>query len=577
MSDLATILEILSSIGSALSLEDALAAFAERVAHGLDVSGCTVLEWNRQENRLVVLADYVSPQVTCARNDASRTGVTYSLTDYPAAARVLGDSVPAVLDGDDPQASGREKAGLARLGWARMLIVPMVYLGKPVGLMGLGIIDRHGNRFSQDDTTLCQTLANQAAVAVESTRLHDEIETMRLRNGLLHAISQVLALETDQQRIMEHVAEFARQLVNAQCVYVAVPEAEEFIPVAVAGHGGTTLDAGDLPISLLNRSVVDRAVREQRAILVSDSPAESIFEMGQGDLNVWGIRALAVVPLLSTERVLAVLVACARRADAFSPDDLTVLSGVASRAAISLQNVQLRARLEAQHQVLRLVSLRMVNAQEEERRHISRELHDELGQALTALKINLDLARRALPDDASATLCRSLQEASSLAVSVLERARDLSLKFHPTILDDLGLVSALRWEVDRYEQRTGQSVQFEADLGGAVLQPELEITLYRIITEALTNVARHAQANHIRVYLGVDERQVVARVEDDGIGFDAADWFGLPAERRSLGLIGMRERAGLLGGQLEVISQPGCGTQVRALFPIASGRLADGV
>jgi signal transduction histidine kinase len=139
------------------------------------------------------------------------------------------------------------------------------------------------------------------------------------------------------------------------------------------------------------------------------------------------------------------------------------------------------------------------------------------------------------------------------------------------MLDDLGLISALRWEMDRYEQRTGQRISFEANLAGSLLRPELEITLYRIITEALTNVARHANANHIRVYLRVDNRQVLSEVEDDGVGFDAADLFSSSAERQSLGLVSMRERAELLGGRLEIISQPGQGTTVRVQCPLLTG------
>jgi len=155
-------------------------------------------------------------------------------------------------------------------------------------------------------------------------------------------------------------------------------------------------------------------------------------------------------------------------------------------------------------------------------------------------------------------------------VQTLETARNLSLELHPTILDDLGLVSALRWEVDRYEQRTGQAVQFKADLGDILLKPELEITIYRIITEALTNAARHAQANHITVQLQVAGQDILVEISDDGVGFDAAKWFGAPRTRQSLGLVSMRERAGLLGGQLDVISRPGEGTRVWAQLPLAT-------
>jgi signal transduction histidine kinase len=293
-----------------------------------------------------------------------------------------------------------------------------------------------------------------------------------------------------------------------------------------------------------------------------------MFITWQAEIEVLGVRAMATVPLLSHHRVVGVLAAYAYQPDFFDADSVAILMALSSQAAVAIQNAQLFAELEAQREALRQVSLRLVNAQEEERRRISRELHDELGQALTALKINLDVARWALTADVSPKLGRSISEATSLVVQALETARSLSLELRPAVLDDLGLVSALRWEIDRYEQRTGQKVDFEADLAGHVLRSELEITLYRIITEALTNVARHAQASHIRVTVRIENQQLLAGVEDDGVGFDAPAWFASPAERQSLGLVSMRERATLLGGQFQLVSQPGHGTKVYVQLPI---------
>jgi signal transduction histidine kinase len=277
---------------------------------------------------------------------------------------------------------------------------------------------------------------------------------------------------------------------------------------------------------------------------------------------------MVALPLLAHNNLVGVLAAYTDQPDFFGSNEVGTLMSLASQAAVAIHNAQLFAELEAQRQALQRVSLRLVNAQEEERRRISRELHDELGQALTALKINLDVARRAIPADAS-KLNQSVHEASSLAVQTLETARNLSLELHPAILDDLGLVAALRWEIDRFEQRTGQRVHFKTGLNDIALRAELEITLYRIITEALTNVARHAQATDISVELYIENRRLTLKVEDDGIGFDAAGWFSSPAERQSLGLVGMRERAELLGGQLEVNSKPGRGTKIWVQLPLA--------
>ena len=266
--------------------------------------------------------------------------------------------------------------------------------------------------------------------------------------------------------------------------------------------------------------------------------------------------------------MIAVLIAFVDQPDFFKPNDVAALMSLASQTAVAIQNARLFEELETQREKLHQVSLRLAKAQEEERRRISRELHDQLGQTLTALKINLDVSYRILPPDSPEQLQISIREASTLAKQTLESARNLSLELHPAMLDDLGLVAALRWEIDRYEQRMGQTVQFEANLKDTVLLPELKITIYRIVIEALTNAARHAQANEMSVQLRLEDQQVKISIEDNGVGFDAEALARTPTKRQSLGLVSMRERAELLGGALHVRSMPGKGTRVKAQIPI---------
>jgi signal transduction histidine kinase len=573
VNDVAAVEDILASLASAGSLPEILARFADKLAKAVSASTCTIFGWNRQGDALTVLASYVAAGADLAERSGDYLWCSFPLADYPAQARLLDDRISRVIHWDEPTLEETEKPFLRPVGLSSLLRLPMLRNQRAIGLIELCAVEGQPYRFGEEDVLLCQMLANQAALVIENAHLREEVESRRLRTRLFHAISEALALEKDYQGITEHVVEFAQRLLDAELVFWIAPaaDADRFTVVSCAGRAASNSQSARVPSALLDWSLWKQVVQSKQPMVVPDVTGVAAWNSLGQPAEVHGIRSLAAVPLLSGDETLAVLVACAGRPVAFVPEDVVLLSGVASRAVISIQNVELSAKLEAQYQVLRRISLRMVNAQEEERRHLSRELHDELGQALTALKINLDLARRALPADAPAQVSSRLVEASSLAVSVLEKARSLSLKFHPAILDDLGLVSALRWEVDRYEQRTGQSVDFEADLSDVRLRPELEITIYRVVTEALTNVMRHAQAGHVRVLLRAGDGQIVAGVEDDGVGFDAANWFDSPSERRSLGLIGMRERTGLLGGQLEVVSAPGCGTRVQAVFPVDTG------
>ena len=567
MFTITTLLEILSFFSARLTLNEILAKVARKMAQLMGVAGCIIFQVERDSQTITVLADYVSLNPSAQFRLA---GITHSLDRYPALARILREQTPQVIYAGNLTAEMGTNL-LAGQSWREMLLTPILYQEQTTGLLGLYVDELRQRQFTAADISVCQILSYQIALAMENARLDYQVAEGQLSVEAMQVIGQALASDLNYQRVVRNVADFAYRLVNAQLIYVVVPDNDEFRMVAMAGHkkrDTSLLLSAHTSLSRLEHHPLNWVARQKKPVIVADIQNEALPDSWRAEAQYQGWRAMIAAPLLAFNQLVGVLVAYAPAPNFFKANDAATLMSLASQAAVAIRNAQLFTELEAQHEALHQVSLRLVNAQEEERRRISRELHDELGQALTALKINLDVARRALPPHAPPKLTQSVHEASILAMRTLESARNLSLELHPAILDDLGLVSALRWEVDRYEQRTGQVVYFKADLADVVLRAELEITIYRIITEALTNVARHAQAAHISVQLQVENGQAVIMVEDDGVGFDALGWFNSPAERQSLGLIGMRERAGLLGGQFEVISKPGCGTKIHAQLPI---------
>ncbi len=218
--------------------------------------------------------------------------------------------------------------------------------------------------------------------------------------------------------------------------------------------------------------------------------------------------------------------------------------------------------LQENNQRLKSLSRRLVEVQEAERRSIARELHDEVGQLLTAIQVKLEMASRAQRG------ASPLQECRALLDDLMARVRDLSLKLRPAVLDDLGLLPALLWLFDRYTVQTAISVDFtHSGLNEAERQPELESAAFRIVQEALTNVARHAAVDRVRVRFNRIPASLHFEIEDRGAGFDPGARQGAGG---SLGLTGMQERAALLGGTVEIQSSAGAGTRVRAVLPLAS-------
>src|SRR6266487_2835532 len=222
--------------------------------------------------------------------------------------------------------------------------------------------------------------------------------------------------------------------------------------------------------------------------------------------------------------------------------------------------------LETIDEANRLRATQILNAMEEERKRIARELHDETSQVLTSLLISLAILEESITTSEARA---RIGDTRKLAHQTLRAIRNLSIDLRPSALDDLGLLPALRWYVKEYQQKFTIEVDLQATAFKERLPAEMETALYRIIQESLTNVARHAHAHKVSIALKEDADAVYATISDDGIGFDAEQLQRTPGpgQERGWGLVGMHERASLLDGSLVIDSQPGSGTIVRVRIP----------
>jgi PAS domain S-box-containing protein len=230
---------------------------------------------------------------------------------------------------------------------------------------------------------------------------------------------------------------------------------------------------------------------------------------------------------------------------------------------------QSEAKLHNYARQLKNLSNRLLEIQEAERRYIAQELHDEIGQSLTALKLSLE-NMASMPAD---TVVPKLGEVQTLIQEILARVRNMSLDLRPSMLDDFGLLPALLWHFDRYRSQTGLPVKFSHDGLNVRFSPGIETAVYRIVQEALTNVARHAMANEVRVLITYGQERIEISIEDNGTGFEyeqvrnAAD---------TAGIKWMKERLALLGGHLKIDSSPGAGTRLMATIAVRSQHSGGG-
>lgn len=266
----------------------------------------------------------------------------------------------------------------------------------------------------------------------------------------------------------------------------------------------------------------------------------------------FGLRSILAAPVIDSQgHVLAFFEVADKRGQAgFDEEDRTKLVGLSQIAAIAIKNAQLYERQ-------RLLSRQIVNAQEEERQRLSRELHDSIGQLLTALGIQLDMLG-SRPE--AAAVAQDLREAATLTHQIHDEIRAISHALRPPTLELTGLDETLRALSSDFARRTGLQIAYQ----GTEL-PRLpdgpSITFYRFLQETLANIARHAQAQHVDVTLRYDEGELSLTVRDDGVGFTVGSHLA-PGVSHGVGLLGLRERFELLEGEMELESQPGAGTQV---------------
>ncbi len=274
--------------------------------------------------------------------------------------------------------------------------------------------------------------------------------------------------------------------------------------------------------------------------------------------------AVVSIPLIAHGRAVGVV----HLVDSgVGPEMLAILTSMGRQLGLAVENAQLAEEVARKEAARAQLLKKVITAQEEERRRVARDLHDQTGQSLTAVIMTLGAAGERMARG-SRRVSALVQEAREIAVQGLESTRELILGLRPTVLDDLGLVPALRRHAEDLARKGNLEIRVEADGLARRLPGDVEIVMFRILQEALQNVLRHSHATHATVRLEGTEAQIRGEVVDDGVGFDLSEASAKPESGRGLGLLGMTERARLLGGEVVLESAPGQGTRLRVRIPL---------
>ncbi len=432
---------------------------------------------------------------------------------------------------------------------------------RPFGVLGVYTIRRR--TFHPADIHFLQAVANVLAAAIERHRGEGELRHYARRLEDRRQIEHAILTAHPAGEIVQAALTSLRRLLLCPraCVMQYDLPARELVILAVSQDDTTGLAAGArLPLEAMGGTLdlLHGLVRKVDD-LFSLGALTPVLEI----LKSEGVRSWISIPLIAQGDLIGSLNLGSDRPAAFTPEAVTVAHEVANQLAIVTRHARLSEEVHAGRERLLALSRRLVGAQEDERRRIARALHDETGQDLTVAMMNLQVLRNGRVDGAARSL---IDDSLNLIEQTLRRVRNLSLELRPSLLDDLGLVAALRWYVDRQARRAGFDGLLVVEPAVILAPAEIETTCYRVVQEALTNVARHARASRVRVELTERAGELSLVIKDNGVGFDVGEARRDARAGTSLGLLSMEERVVLVDGVLEIDSGPGSGTVLRARF-----------
>lgn len=302
-------------------------------------------------------------------------------------------------------------------------------------------------------------------------------------------------------------------------------------------------------------------------VIVDDQTILLSAEAVSSDQNLPQLNGHVYIPLQGKGQFQGTIHLFSQESGTFSNCEKVFFKTIGQMIGVAIQKARLFEQVRTGQEKMRTLSRKLMKVQESERRHLARELHDEFGQALTALKINIQTILQ------KETISKQqLQDSITIIERTLNGMRQLSLDLRPSLLDDLGLKAALRWYVDYHAGLAGLEADFITNLPEERLQPDLETTCYRITQEAFTNVVKHSRATRIEVELLQQDDEVILAIRDNGLGFNVSARDTNFNRNKTMGLLGMQERVELLGGTIEITSSPGNGAEIRAKFQLPAKR-----
>ena len=454
--------------------------------------------------------------------------------------------------------------------------VPLKLKNQIIGVLNVGRYAKEKD-FTAQDLALVSILANHVTIAINNAKLYERsvnyTRTLKEQNKDLNTIlkvSRATSRTLDLENLLKVATEkMAKALKVGRCTAtLGTPSEGEGTLRGIYSCAANEVSRIGMKLYLKDVPFLQKAIKRREylfAAKIDDYPTTGYLK---NYFQKTKTKSALFIPFVVGKQITGVFtISSLEKPRIFSPREIKLAQTIVNQVAVAIENARLMNLVKEHSQRLAILSSKVVKAQEEERKRIAEELHDRVGQALTAMKINLQMSNRNLPTNAK-LVKEKIADTQQLLSETLEEIRYLSSDLRPATLDDFGLVPTLRWYGQSFSKRFDINFNLRID-GFGRLPSEIETIMYRLAQEALTNVGKHSKAKDVWVGLSRKESNVHMTIRDNGIGFDVGKLYAEDYAKKGFGLMSMRERVQLLNGSFNIRSKKNYGTKLIITISLA--------
>ena len=580
--------ELTQTLASVRSLDQLFKSAIKKVAQLLKVDWSSIVLINPDRESATVRATYPEG------GDRDPVGGIFRFKDYlPLVKKALSTSKPIVCNNASVLPKGSPLRGYFRAeGIESAAAVALRSRGKLLGFLTVATTGRL-HQFTTEETKLLQTVSNPIAVSIENYQL---LEDLTQKYAQIEEQASVLSKQTREKDILLRVSRSLSRAMSLDEVSkvasrVAGPAlGAERCAVTLCSEDGSQLEIKGLfsrkktdasrligtKFSWEDIPALTTAIRRGKHFVINDtSKVPSRGKTKEYFLRA-GIKSVLGVGMFFGKKLVGILsITSTTEYRTFSQEEIKLIQTIANQIAVAIENARLLEMVRKHTRDLRDLASQLIRVGENERKRIAQELHDQLGQMLQSMMMNLDRIRIKLSSKPQTLegVEEGILDTKELLEQTIEDVRTLSSDLTPPMLADLGLVPTLRWYIDNYTKRSNINVSLKTKDKSYRFPQEVELTLYRIVQEALTNVAKHSRASEVIIHLSKKDSTAILSVRDNGIGFDAEKALSVP---KGVGLFNIKERVNLLGGRFDVISRAKKGTTLTINIPFSEVNNEEG-